>query len=272
MSINILYCGDDQMFHGILLSLLSITKHTKTACNFYLVTASLTNKKRKFQAFSDEHVDFLTNVLHQKNPQHTLTKIDLTAIFNKYPPIANLNTMFTPYSMLRLYIDLVPQIPSRLLYLDADVICHHDFTDFYNQSLTDTELVGVLDYYGRWFFHYHWQKFDYLNSGMLLLNMNYIRQTGLFAKCRTYCRRHKLIMPDQSAINKFAHTKRLTQSKFNEQHGVTTETVFQHFSTNWKLWPVIHTVTVKPWEVDKVFQLDLTADDQDVFLEYLTLI
>lgn len=260
------------MFHGILLSMLSIAKHEPTPCHFYIITASLYNKKQQFQALSTEHLNFLTKVLHDKNPQHTLTKIDLTDLFNRYSPVANLNTMFTPYSMLRLYLDLVPEIPDRLLYLDADVICHHAFDDFYNQDLRDTELVGVLDYYGRWFFHYQWQKFDYLNSGMLLLNMQKIRQTGLFAKCRTYCRTHKLIMPDQSAINKFAHTKRFAATKYNEQHGVNKATVFQHFSTNWKLLPVIHVVSVKPWEIDKVFQLDLTANDQDIYLEYLSLI
>ncbi|UQS83110.1 glycosyltransferase family 8 protein [Bombilactobacillus thymidiniphilus] len=260
------------MFHGILLSMLSIAKHAPTPCNFYLITASLNNKNHQFQAFSAEHESFLATVLHHKNPQHTLNKIDLTELFNHYPPVANLNTMFTPYSMLRLYLDLVPAIPERILYLDADVICHHDFTEFYQQDLTETELVGVLDYYGRWFFHYQLQKFDYLNSGVLLLNMQKIRQTGLLAKCRTYCRKHKLIMPDQSAINKFARTKRFAERRFNEQHGVDTNTVFQHFSTNWKLLPVIHTVSIKPWEIDKVLEHDLTGNDKDVFLEYLALI
>ena len=86
--------------------------------------------------------------------------------------------------MLRLFADELPQIPDRILYLDDDIVIRGDITAFYKQNIKGIELVGVLDYWGRFFFHNIKTKrvFDYLNSGVLLLNMTKIKQTGLFAK------------------------------------------------------------------------------------------
>ena len=97
-----------------------------------------------------------------------------------------METRFTPYAMLRLFADQIPQIPDRILYLDDDIIVRKDISDFYNQDLTNVELVGVLDFWGRFFFHnlHSHKTFDYLNSGVLLLNMNEIKKTRLFAKVR----------------------------------------------------------------------------------------
>lgn len=57
-----------------------------------------------------------------------------------------METRFTPYAMLRLFADQIPQIPDRILYLDDDIIIRKDISDFYDQDLTNTELVGVLDF------------------------------------------------------------------------------------------------------------------------------
>ena len=103
-------------------------------------------------------------------------QIDITTQFEADLPKANINTLFTPYSMLRLYSDLVPQFSDRILYLDADVVCRRPFEDFYHQSLAGTDFVGVLDHYGRWFFHHQQRAFDYINSGMLLMNLDMIRR------------------------------------------------------------------------------------------------
>ncbi|MCB7112443.1 glycosyltransferase, partial [Agathobacter rectalis] len=78
-------------------------------------------------------------------------------------------------SMLRLYVDLIPDMPDRLLYLDNDVICREPFDDFYYQDLTGVQIVGVLDHYGKWFFHHQMRMADYINSGILLLNLPEIK-------------------------------------------------------------------------------------------------
>ncbi|KRM45536.1 glycosyltransferase, family 8 [Lentilactobacillus parafarraginis DSM 18390 = JCM 14109] len=260
------------MLDGLIISILSLTKHAQEPLRIFILTGALQNRHRQFHALTDEHAALLDRVAKRKNPAHSVVKIDMTALFNANPPTANVNTLFTPYSMLRLYSDLIPEFSDRILYLDADVVCRQPFEDFYHQSLADTEFVGVLDHYGRWFFHHEWQLFDYVNSGVLLLNLKAIRSGGLFERCRDYCRRRPMIMPDQSAVNKLAHHKRLAPERYNEQQDVQADTVFQHFSTRWSFWPIIHTVSVKPWDVaDMHAKLHLHIYD-DILAEYQTII
>lgn len=131
-----------------------------------------------------------------------------------------MNTRFTPYAMLRLFADQLPQIPDRILYLDDDIVIRGDITTFYNEDINGIELVGVLDYWGRFFFHNLKTKraFDYLNSGVLLLNMKKIKQTGLFAEVRHMMQVKQMFLPDQSAINKLAVAKRVAPRRYNEQY------------------------------------------------------
>lgn len=260
------------MFQGVLLSVLSLLKHTKEPLKIYILTAELQNKRHQFTGFTMEHADFINKVVKQYDDQNSVTRIDITDLYNANLPTANANTMFTPYSMLRLYADQIPELSGRILYLDADVLCRRPFEDFYSQSLLNTEIVGTLDYYGRWFFHHQWRKFDYINSGVLLLNLDLIRQTHLFEKCRNMCKKIPMIMPDQSAINRYSKLKRFAKRQYNEQHGVASSTVFQHFSANWKFWPVIHTEAIKPWEIDKVHDQLGIHDYDDLYETYQKLL
>lgn len=250
------------MFNGVVLSTLSLLKHQTEPLDIYVMTAEITNKRKAYTGFTDYHVNKLRWLLNQHDPQSTVTKLDISELVANNQLTANANTFFTPYSMLRLYADLVPELNGRILYLDADVLCRKSFADFYHQDLSDTELVGVLDYYGKWFFHHQMKKFDYVNSGVLLMNLDLIKETHLLEKCRHLCKIRPMLMPDQSALNRYSHKKRLVASRFNEQHGVQSETVFHHFSANWVAWPVPHTVAVKPWEQKKV-QTELGLHDYD---------
>jgi len=250
------------MFNGVVLSTLSLLKNQTEPLDIYVMTAEFTNKRDKFTGFTDYHINKLRWLLREHDSKSSVTKLDITGLVMNNPLTANANTFFTPYSMLRLYADLVPELSGRILYLDADVLCRESFADFYHQDLSDVEVVGTLDYYGKWFFHHQLKKFDYINSGVLLMNLDLIRKTKLLRKCRRLCKIRPMLMPDQSALNRYSHKKRLAPNRFNEQHGVKPNTVFHHFSANWVMWPVPHTVAVKPWEQKKV-QTKLGLHDYD---------
>lgn len=59
-------------------------------------------------------------------------------------------------------------------------------------------------------------------------------------------------MPDQSAINRLCHAKGITAAKYNEQHRLQDDTVFQHFTTSFRFMPRFKIQTIKPWQVDKL--------------------
>lgn len=259
---NILFCGDKGVCDGILLSTLSICKNTKQTVNIYILTASINTHAAIPQHFADS----LQTAVDEKSPGSKVTLLDISETFGRHLPLANMGTRFTPLCMLRLFADLVPEIPDRILYLDTDVLCRADFTDFYHADIADIEIAGVPDRYGKWFFG-NIVKHDYLNSGVLLMNMVNIRQSGLFEKCRVMCRDNKMFMPDQSALNKLA-VKRKLPDKYNAQGKIKPDTVFKHFTTFFKFFPYIRAVTIKPWQVEKLHsELEIFEFD-DILEEY----
>ncbi len=262
---NLLYCGDKKMADGLLISALSIARQSKEALHVYVLSAQLAG----YHALVDTDLDTVRGALIAENPQSTVDLFDVTDLFQAQPPLANMDTIFTPYCMLRLYADLVPELPDRILYLDTDVISNASPRSFYRQNLTGKEVVGVLDYYGRWFFHSQWRVADYMNSGVLLLNLGLIRANGLFARCRQMCAQTKMFMPDQSALNKLAAHKSIAPRRYNEQRRLHRNTVFQHFTTSFRLFPWVHTLTVKPWEVDRV-HTELHLHEYDALLQAYT--
>ena len=255
---NIVYCGDKKMEDGLLLSNLSILNHTEEPLHIFVLTMRLTidtkEKNQRFDPVSPGFINELERVIKEKNAKKKVTLVDFTEIFQKELPHANLDTRFTPYCMLRLFADKIPDITGteKLLYLDADVICRKDFSGFYHQDLSGYEMAGVADHYGRWIYSRGPLKADYLNSGVLLLNMEEIRDTRLLEKCRELCADKKMFLPDQSALNRLSVSKKKQPRRFNEQRRLHDDTVFQHFTTSFRMFPWLHTVTVKPWEVEKM--------------------
>lgn len=267
---NILYCGDQGIRDGLLLSILSLMKNTSEPLHIYILTAELQNGPVSCSALPADFAAFLDQLVKQHDPGNSVERIDISELFQKELPEANLKTRFTPSCMLRLFADEVSQLPDRLLYLDYDVLCRKDIAEFYHQNMEDHELAGVLDHYGRWFFRRKIFRMDYLNSGVLLLNMAQIRKTGLFQKCRFMCRTKKMFMPDQSAINKLASSKLILSRKYNEQRKLHSDTVLHHFSTSFRFFPWFRVISVKPWHIDALHSI-LGIYEYDILLEnYLT--
>ncbi|MFD1430398.1 glycosyltransferase family 8 protein [Lacticaseibacillus mingshuiensis] len=259
---NILYCGDASMAPGVLLSVMSLVAHTAEKLQVFLLTAQLKTADRSYAPLAAADAAFIDRWLQAARPGSRVMRLDITTQFLREPPTANMATRFTPYCMLRLYADQISALPDRLLYLDTDVIAAADPSDFYHQDLASAEVVGVLDHYGKWAFHTR-LGFDYLNSGVLLMDLAALRESGLLAACRRRCAKVKMFMPDQSALNKLAGPKkRVAKRRYNDQHGPHADTVLLHFSTRLKFLPKFTPISVKPWEVAKVHdQLNYHAQD-----------
>lgn len=265
---NILYCGDKNIADGLIISVLSLLRNVCVPLNIYVLTMRFENGDKIYEALPEQVVAYLDRRVKTVNSESSVCMIDVSDLFRREVPMANLETRFTPCCMLRLLADCIPQLPEKILYLDNDVICRLDCTAFYEQGIAEYEICGVLDYYGRWFFRRNIFKLDYLNSGVLLLNLAKIRETGLFKKCRERCQSKKMFMPDQSAINKLSQSKKIYPRKYNEQRRLHPDTVFQHFTTSFRLFPWVHTVTVKPWQTEKVHKILKLYEYDDLLNEY----
>ena len=194
--INILLCGNEKVFDGALTELISITNKTKEDVNCYIFTMDLTRVKPEYTCIKDEQVEFLNKVVKSKNANNCVQKVDVTEIYEKeFMNCKNENAYCTPYTLLRLLADLVPNMPDKLLYLDIDMMANDDISKLYNTDITDYEYAAVVEKYGSWFV-----AVDYINAGMLLLNMKKIRETKLLEKARNLIRSKKMLFADQDAV------------------------------------------------------------------------
>lgn len=250
---NLLYCGDKNIADGVILSVISFLENSSQPLNIFIMTASIKTKNiESLDSSFENHLKQIFEAYGDFGKKCSVKMIDATIEFNKEPPSANLDTRFTPCCMLRLYADCFPDIPDKILYLDNDVLCRCDPAVFYNTDIENYDIAGVLDYYGSYFFRKSIFKRDYINSGVILLNMKRIRASSLFARCRSRCADKKMFMPDQSALNKEAKLKLILPRRYNDQRKLHNNTVLQHFTTTFRFFPRIKTVSVKPWQKEKM--------------------
>lgn len=264
---NILYCGDAGISRGVLVSILSILKHNKGVLQFYIMTI----KYEGVRPFTVESAEFLDKLVKKTNAKSFVKLIDATEVFVKNLPKKNMGSYFTPCSMLRLYIDKVPELNKldRILYLDYDVVCRGDLREFYETDLTGVEAAGVLDIYGKHFYHYHGLKRTYMNSGVMLFNVPECIKSGMFGRTVELCARRWMMLADQAALNKSIRQRKLMPRRFNEQGERPREdTVLHHFSNNFKFWPVFHVQKVKPFEVEKIHEVLKIHEYDDILEEY----
>ena len=283
---NILYCGDVGISRGILVSILSLIRNGRKIYDMgvqrMIVNESLdepvyriyimTIQYERVRPFEKKTAEFLDKLVKKENPESFVKLIDATDVFVKNLPKKNMGSYFTPCSMLRLYADMVPEIAEldRILYLDYDVVCRGSIKEFYNMNLREIEAAGVLDIYGRRFYHYHGLfKQDYMNSGVMLFNIPECIKTGMFKKTVELCAGRWMLLADQAALNKAISRRKLVDRRYNEQEErPRPDTVLHHFSNNFKFWPYFHVQKVKPFEVDKIHEILKITEYDDLLDEY----
>lgn len=266
--INILLCGNGKVFDGALTELISITNRTKEPVHCFLFTMDLTRIKKEFTCISDSQVEFLKKVVKSKNIQNEITKIDVTDLYEKeFKECVNESAYCTPYTLLRLLADMIPDMPDKLLYLDIDMMIARDLKLLYDINIEDYEYAAVKEKYGCWLI-----RPDYINAGMLLLNMEKIRETGLLEKARKLIREKKMLFADQDAVFWSTTKKKLLPRIYNEQSRFNgKKTVVCHFSKRLMLLPYPHTENYKQWNLPEVHTvLKCHAFDSDLE-EYIKL-
>lgn len=250
--INILLCGNRGVFDGALSELISITNNTKEPIKCHIFTMDVSYLNSKYLDITEEQAAFLNKVVKSKNKQNEVIRIDVTNIYkNEFGGCANENAYCTPYTLLRLLADLIPNIPNKLLYLDIDMMIAKDLSVLYNTDITNYEYAAVKEKYGCWII-----RPDYINAGMLLMNMDKIKQTKLLEKARNKIKNKKMLFADQDAIfwstTKKKHLPRIynEQSKYNKK-----DTVICHFCKRLMWLPYPRTENIKQWQIEKVHKI-----------------
>lgn len=258
--INILFSGNCKVFDGVVTTLLSISNRTKEPLNVYIYTMDISYLNPNYLPISDKQVEFIDKAFKQKNPLNKITKIDVTDLYKKeFGGSPNEQCYCSPYTLLRLLADLVPDMPDKLLYLDIDIMFNKDITLLYNIDLTNYEYAAARDHYGKFFINP-----NYINAGVLLFNLKYMKQTKLLEKARFLIKTKKLIFADQSAIYRSTTRKKMLPQKFNDQKFLHKHTVVRHFSKRLFWLPYPHTANIKQYHPDMKKYFNYTAFDKDL--------
>jgi len=246
--INVLFSGNYNIFNGIMSTTISMLKRTTTkeAFNIYIFTMDVHHLREDYLPISDKQIAFLQDIAKEYNPENIVTKVDVTDLYNQeFANSPNEQCYCSPYTLLRLLADLIPGMPEKLLYLDADLLFADDVTKLYNIDITNYEYAAAPDHYGKIILF--WQR-KFMNAGVILFNMKVSAETKLFEKSRNEIRMHKLTFADESAIIRSTTKQLKISQRFNDQKFLYKGTVIRHFSKRLFYLPYPHTENIKQFQ------------------------
>lgn len=264
--INILFCGNCDVFDGMLTCALSILKRSalREPLAFYVFTMDASHIKENYRPISDGQMQIFEDSIRRYDGRHRAIKIDVTDIYRReFDKCPNEQAYCSPYTLIRLFADLVPEVPEKILYLDVDIMFNRDIGLLYDIDISDYEYAAARDHYGKYLVHP-----NYINAGVLLLNMQKMRETGILARARELIKTKKLLFADQSALIRSTTKRKLLPQKFNDQKFLHRHTVVRHFSKRLFYLPYPHTDNVKQWQVERVHRIFGYHQFDDILEEY----
>ena len=197
--VNIAFCFDKNLWKHFCVEIISLLNVSKNKCD-YDIYAIISNDITK------DIQEEIRKIFDKYNINSTLTFIPITNDFKKSKTNKEKGFYF------RLHLpQLLPNI-DKIIYADIDIIFNKDLKDFYNQDMKDYILFGVKDglnitrpwkkHMARMPKNYntYFTKGDYINSGVLLMNLKAMRKLNLY---KEFCDLMELSFPhrDQDILN-----------------------------------------------------------------------
>ena len=268
--VNVLFCGNIKVFDGILTCALSMMKRTASQepFAFYIYTMDVSHLNPSYLPITAEQIEFFEGVIKEYNPENSARLIDVTKFYSdEFAGCPNEGAYCSPYTLIRLFADEVDGMPDKILYLDVDILFNRDIHLLYDIDLEGYEYAAANDHYGKYLINPR-----YINAGVLLFNLKYMRETKLLEKARGLIKTKKLLFADQSAIIRSTTRKKLLPQRFNDQKFLHKHTVVRHFSKRLFWLPYPHTDNIKQWQVSRVHKVFRYYCFDDILFEYIYLI
>ncbi len=154
------------------------------------------------------------------------------------------DTHVSKASLLKYYIAQALSELDKVLYVDSDVLILHDLNALYQTNIDGKYLAAVKD--PSWFFeNTHVLELNlekrgfYFNAGVMLLNLQKIREDNLLAKLEDYTNNNFRTYMDQDAFNVVAGNdvallpfKNNTMNFFFEH--IDLPTMAKYYNENWQ--------------------------------------
>ncbi len=210
--INIYYCVDRKLLSQQIVSLLSLARTTKERLNVINLTLEVPEYNKKAKMFTEAEDKLCESILKTANKESTYKSVDVSELFReKLLKGPNLhNKYYSYYVTVRLLAHLVPEIPDKVIYLDADTIMNGNIKELWDIDINDVEIAGRKDCF---------RIKPYFQSGVMLMNMKMIRETGLLERaCELCCNKKYICYIDMSALNTACKKRKIIDKKYNAYH------------------------------------------------------
>ncbi len=144
------------------------------------------------------------------NTNHGLYFLDINeSVLNKMPIGENtISSHITISTYFRLFLsDLLPNDVNKVLYLDSDVIVNTSIDNLYSINIDNYAIAGIPDKETNQENNKKRLmiplKYCYVNAGVLLMNVEYLRKIDFVKKVRLFVNEHynKILYHDQDILN-----------------------------------------------------------------------
>ena len=157
---------------------------------------------------------------------------------------------------LRLIIpEVIPE--SKVIYLDGDLIVQTDLSELFKGEIGNNSIGGVYDEDGeKTSLLTKIKNGQYVNSGVLILNLDELRNNQFFQKCTEIYNKYgdEITWPDQCIINKYGEGRKILINpnwnfRFPIQKNLQMPT--SDIIAKFKTANIVHFIgVIKPWSIN----------------------
>jgi len=183
---NIVYSTDNNYAPYCGISIISLLENNKEEnINIYIIAYNISlESKISFQKIAEKY-----NV--------NIKTIDIGDEIIRQCPVPNSDGYFTQANFIRLFLTTILPELDKVIYLDCDIIVKQDLSKLWNTDITNYSLGAVIDIAAE-----HKRFEGYINSGVLLINLDYWRKNNIQQKFIEYIENGGVCdFVDQDVIN-----------------------------------------------------------------------
>ena len=195
--INVAYAFDNNYYYITHVSMKSIMLNQKntTFIKFHiLVSKKIFNKQKE-----------VINEICKEHLNCNISYYILDEEFKEISSVGKINRTTAIY--YRLLLQNLLKNESKALYFDCDTLIYRDLNNLYNYNITDKYYIGT--YEGKPLKKYGKNLNNFINSGVLLINLENLRKDNVYPKILEFLKQNNknLTFLDQDAINVVCNKK-----------------------------------------------------------------
>lgn len=272
-AIPIVYGTNNKYAKYMCVSIQSLVEHCSSDKNYDIII---------FETDVDNELQEQIKSIAKDKDNISIRFVNVASIYDQYDSEKLFcHIYFSKEMYLRLFIPEVLADYNKAIYLDCDTIVQADVSELYNIDIEDNYICASRDYnsivniaYYPKVNYYFTQMLgfktmeNYINSGVLLMNLPILREVNLPQKTFELLDKYKeLLYPDQDLINIICKDKiKIIHNGWNFVFGINAALIHDNHFINMAVeWSkgladqkIIHYISdQKPWNVPEMSYADI---------------